>query len=51
MLIYGFRPGPKGILRTFMWTEVYFVVAFTVDWLTGENYGFPPPQTRGCIFT
>jgi hypothetical integral membrane protein (TIGR02206 family) len=40
MLIYGFRPSAKGILRTFFWTEVYFVVAFTVDLLTGENYGF-----------
>jgi hypothetical integral membrane protein (TIGR02206 family) len=40
MLIYGFRPRPVGILRTFVWTEVYFVVAFTVDLLTGENYGF-----------
>src|SRR6202022_2107291 len=40
MLIYGFRPGPNGILRTFLWTEVYFVVAFTIDLLTGENYGF-----------
>ena len=40
MLIYGFRPRPIGILRTFAWTEFYFVVAFTVDLLTGENYGF-----------
>jgi hypothetical integral membrane protein (TIGR02206 family) len=40
MLIYGFRPRPIGILRTFVWTEVYFVVAFTTDLLTGENYGF-----------
>jgi hypothetical integral membrane protein (TIGR02206 family) len=40
MLIYGFRPSPAGILRTFLWTEVYFVIAFTVDCLTGENYGF-----------
>lgn len=40
MLIYGFRPGPKSVLRTFFWTEVYFVVAFTVDLFTGENYGF-----------
>jgi hypothetical integral membrane protein (TIGR02206 family) len=40
MLIYGFRPRPIGILRTFAWTELYFVVAFTVDLLTGENYGF-----------
>jgi hypothetical integral membrane protein (TIGR02206 family) len=40
MLIYGFRPRPIAILRTFAWTEVYFVVAFTVDLLTGVNYGF-----------
>ncbi|HEX4638276.1 MAG TPA: TIGR02206 family membrane protein [Chthoniobacterales bacterium] len=40
MLIYGFRPSAKGILRTFAWTEVYFVVAFSVDLLTVENYGF-----------
>lgn len=40
MLVYRFRPGPKGIVRTFLWTEVYFAVAFTVDLLTGENYGF-----------
>jgi hypothetical integral membrane protein (TIGR02206 family) len=40
MLIYGFRPRPIGILRTFAWTEVYFVVAFTTDLLTGEDYGF-----------
>lgn len=40
MLVYGFRPGPKSILRTFFWTEIYFAVAFTFDLLTGENYGF-----------
>jgi hypothetical integral membrane protein (TIGR02206 family) len=40
MLIYGFRPRAIGIVRTFIWTEVYFVVAFTTDLLTGENYGF-----------
>jgi hypothetical integral membrane protein (TIGR02206 family) len=40
MLIYGFRPRAIGILRTFAWTEVYFVVAFSIDLLTGENYGF-----------
>jgi hypothetical integral membrane protein (TIGR02206 family) len=40
MLIYGFRPRAIGILRTFIWTEVYFVVAFTTDLFTGENYGF-----------
>jgi len=40
MLIYGFRPRAIGILRTFAWTEIYFVVAFTVDLITKENYGF-----------
>jgi hypothetical integral membrane protein (TIGR02206 family) len=40
MLIYGFRPRPIGILRTFAWTELYFVVAFTTDLFTDENYGF-----------
>ncbi len=40
MLVYGFRPTGFGILRTFAWTEVYFVIAFTADFLTGENYGF-----------
>jgi hypothetical integral membrane protein (TIGR02206 family) len=40
MLIYGFRPRAIGIVRTFLWTEVYFVVTFTFDLLTGENYGF-----------
>jgi hypothetical integral membrane protein (TIGR02206 family) len=40
MLIYGFRPRPMSIVRTFLWTELYFVIAFTTDWFTGENYGF-----------
>lgn len=40
MLIYGFRPSAIGVLRTFVWTEIYFIVAFSVDLLTGENYGF-----------
>jgi hypothetical integral membrane protein (TIGR02206 family) len=40
MLVYGFRPTGFGILRTFAWTEVYFVIAFTADLLTGENYGY-----------
>jgi hypothetical integral membrane protein (TIGR02206 family) len=40
MLIYGFRPRPRAILHTIIWTEVYFLVAFTFDLITGENYGF-----------
>lgn len=40
MSIYRFRPTPRSILRTFAWTEFYFVIAFSIDLLTGENYGF-----------
>src|ERR1700720_571055 len=40
MLIYGFRPRAIGVLRIFAWTEIYFIVAFTTDLLTNENYGF-----------
>ena len=40
MLIYGFRPRAFGVVRIFLWTEVYFVVAFTIDVISGENYGF-----------
>src|SRR6202162_1413404 len=40
MLIYGFRPSAIGIVRTFAWTDIYFVVAFIVDIFTGENYVF-----------
>lgn len=40
MLIYGFRPHATAVLRTFAWTEFYFVVTFTIDLITGENYGF-----------
>jgi uncharacterized membrane protein YwaF len=28
------------MLRTFAWTELYFVIVFTIDKLTGVNYGF-----------
>src|SRR5215471_2034704 len=51
MLIYGFRPRAIGIVRTFLWTEVYFVVAFTTDLLTGENYGFllHPPEAASLL--
>ncbi len=40
MLVHKFRPYPSSIVRTFLWTEVYFVVAFSIDLLTGVNYGF-----------
>ena len=40
MLVHKFRPYPSSIVRTFLCTEVYFVVAFSIDLLTGVNYGF-----------
>lgn len=40
MLVHKFRPYFSSIVRTFIWIEVYFVVAFTIDLLTGINYGF-----------
>jgi hypothetical integral membrane protein (TIGR02206 family) len=40
MLVHKYRPWPASIVRTFVWTEVYFVVAFTVDLVTVVNYGF-----------
>jgi hypothetical integral membrane protein (TIGR02206 family) len=40
MITYGFRPRAIAIIRTFAWTELYFVIVFTTDLLTGENYGF-----------
>ncbi len=40
MLTRRLRPYPMSIVRAFAWSEVYFVVALTVDLLTGVNYGF-----------
>jgi len=40
MLVHRYRPYPSSILRTILWTEVYFIVVVTVDNLTGLNYGF-----------
>ena len=40
MLVHKFRPSPGSIVRTFLWTEFYFVITFTIDLLTGVNYGF-----------
>jgi hypothetical integral membrane protein (TIGR02206 family) len=40
MLVDHYRPWPFSIVRTFICTEVYFVVTLTIDLLTGENYGF-----------
>jgi hypothetical integral membrane protein (TIGR02206 family) len=40
MLVRRYRPYPMSILRTFAWTELYFVITFMADALTGFNYGF-----------
>ena len=40
MLVHKYRPSPTAILRIFAWTELYFVIVFTIDQITGVNYGF-----------
>lgn len=40
MLVRRYRPWPSSILRTLLWTEIYFVITFPIDLLTGVNYGF-----------
>ncbi len=36
----GYRPHVFSIVRTFAWSEVYFVVTLLIDFATGVNYGF-----------
>lgn len=38
--VYKLRPYPASIKRTFIWTQIYFVCAFTVNLILGTNYGF-----------
>lgn len=40
MLTRRYRPYPMSIIRAFLWTELYFVITFIADELTGFNYGF-----------
>jgi hypothetical integral membrane protein (TIGR02206 family) len=40
MLNRRYRPYPLSIVRTFLWSEFYFVVTLIADELTGFNYGF-----------
>ena len=40
MIVKRFQPHWFSIVRTFAWSELYFVIAITVDLLTGENYGY-----------
>ena len=51
MLMKKFRPHWISIVRVFAWSELYFVLTFTVDWLTGENYGYllHPPASASLL--
>jgi len=40
MLTRRYRPYPMSIVRTWLWSEFYFVVTLIADELTGFNYGF-----------
>src|SRR5947208_6456192 len=40
MLTQKYRPYPMSILRTFLWSEFYFVATLIADEITGFNYGF-----------
>ena len=40
MIVKKFRPHWISIVRTFAWSELYFVLTIAVDLLTGENYGY-----------
>ncbi len=41
------RPRPWSIVRTMLWSEVYFAAASTVNHLTGANYGFLSHRPAG----
>jgi hypothetical integral membrane protein (TIGR02206 family) len=51
MIIKRFRPHWFSIVRVFAWTELYFVLAITVDLFTGENYGYllHPPAAASLL--
>jgi conserved hypothetical integral membrane protein TIGR02206 len=40
MATRGYRPHVFSIVRTFAWSELYFVVTLLVDLASGMNYGF-----------
>jgi hypothetical integral membrane protein (TIGR02206 family) len=51
MIVKRYRPHWFSIVRVFAWSELYFVVALTVDLLTGENYGYllHPPHSGSLL--
>lgn len=38
--VFKLRPYLPSIKRTFIWSQVYFICAFTVNLILGTNYGF-----------
>src|SRR4030095_8456497 len=40
MLTRHYRPYPMSIVRVWLWSELYFVIALVGDLVTGANYGF-----------
>lgn len=40
MVVYRLRPYPVSIKRVFIWSQIYFVVAFLTNLILGTNYGF-----------
>lgn len=51
MIMRKFRPHWMSIVRTFAWSELYFIVTLAVDLLTGENYGYlmHPPASASLL--
>jgi hypothetical integral membrane protein (TIGR02206 family) len=52
MIVKKYRPDWFSIVRVFAWSELYFVLTFTVDLATGENYGYllhPPPSDNRVL--
>jgi hypothetical integral membrane protein (TIGR02206 family) len=50
-LVERLRPHPASIVRALIWSEVYFVAAVLVNYLTGADYGFlsAPPQAASLL--
>lgn len=51
MITRKFRPTIGSVWRTLLWSEIYLVVALTVDFTTGANYGFlmQKPQAASLL--
>jgi len=51
MLVKKYRPQWISIVRVFAWSELYFGLTFTVDLMSGENYGYllHPPASASLL--